>query len=59
MDVPRMIGIGIVMMVPTFVVGGALWDIFHSWLAVLVWVIIMGGLAGKVIRSGSHEAPGH
>jgi membrane protein required for beta-lactamase induction len=59
MDVARMIGIGIVMIVPTFVVGGAIWDIFHNWFAVLVWVIIMGGCAHRVIKSVSQASPDH
>lgn len=59
MDIPRMIGIGIVMIVPTIVLGGALWDMFHSWFAVLICVIFMGGCTHKVIKSLSHAAPGH
>lgn len=58
MDIPRMIGIGIVMIVPTFVLGGALWEMFHSWFAVLLWVIVMGGCTHKVIKSVSRAAPG-
>jgi hypothetical protein len=53
MDIPRMIGIGIVMIVPTVVLGGAVWDIFHNWVAVLAWVIIMGGCTGRVITEAS------
>ena len=44
MDIARKIGIGIVMIVPTFVGSGALWDVFHSWFAVIVWVILMAAL---------------
>ncbi len=54
MDIPRMIGIGIVMIVPTFVVGGAIWDIFHNWFAVLAWVIFMGVCTYNVIKAVSH-----
>jgi len=50
MDMARKIGTGIVMIVPTFVGGGAVWDIFHSWFAVLVWVVVMGWLTGSVMR---------
>jgi hypothetical protein len=57
MDVPRVIGIGIVMIVPTFVVGGAIWDIFHTWFAVLVWVVLMGGCTYKVITAVSQASP--
>lgn len=49
MDLFRRIGIGIVMIVPTFVGGGAVWDIFHNWLAVGVWVVIMAVVAAGII----------
>ncbi|MBW2064210.1 MAG: hypothetical protein JRJ03_04670 [Deltaproteobacteria bacterium] len=51
MNVPRKIGIGILMLIPTFVGGGALWDIFGgSWIPVVVWVIIMAFVAGGIIN---------
>ena len=53
MDIPRMIGIGIVMLVPTFVVGGAIWDIFHHWFAVLAWLIIIGVGTYNLIKAVS------
>jgi membrane protein required for beta-lactamase induction len=67
MDIARKIGIAIVMIVPTFVIAGALWDIFHSWLAVLIWVLLVAGfvgglLSGKFSRSGGSTGisdPGH
>ena len=40
----RDIGIGIVMIIPTFVGGGALWQFFHSWSAVIAWIIVMASL---------------
>ncbi len=40
-DVSRDIGIGIVMIIPSFVGGGALWHLFQSWMAVVLWLIIM------------------
>ena len=49
MDIARKFGIGIVMIIPTFVGGGAVWDIFKSWLAVFVWFIIMVVLSGAII----------
>ncbi|MBW1997363.1 MAG: hypothetical protein JRJ29_05275 [Deltaproteobacteria bacterium] len=50
MDVPRKIGIGILMLIPAFVGGGALWDIFGgSWIPVVIWVLIMAGVAGGII----------
>jgi FtsH-binding integral membrane protein len=41
MDVSRKIGIGIVMIVPAFVGGGALWSLFESWIAVLIWLALL------------------
>lgn len=49
MDLFRRIGIGIVMIVPTFVGGGAVWDIFHNWFAVGVWIVIMAVVAAGII----------
>ncbi len=49
MDIARKLGIGIVMIVPTFVGSGAVWDIFGSWVAVIVWVIIMAMLSGTIL----------
>jgi len=56
MDFSRKIGIGIVMIIPAFVGSGAVWNIFSSWLAVFIWVVIMaflyhGVLSGKFYRS--------
>ena len=48
-DIARKIGVGVVMLVPTFVGGGALWDMMHSWIAVVIWIIIMGALGGYII----------
>lgn len=49
MDLFRMIGIVIVMIVPTFVGGGAVWGIFHNWFAVGVWIVIMMGATGGIL----------
>jgi hypothetical protein len=49
MNIARMVGIGIVMIVPTFVGAGALWEILPSWFAVFIWVILMGGFTGALI----------
>ncbi len=50
MEVPRKIGIGILMIVPTFVMGGALWDLFHgSWLPIIGWIIFMALCSGAII----------
>jgi hypothetical protein len=40
MDVYRCLGIGIVMVLPSFVGAGAVWHIFNSWFAVAVWIIL-------------------
>ena len=49
MGIERKIGIGIVMIVPSFVGSGALWNMFHSWGAVVVWVALMAAVTGAII----------
>jgi len=49
MDLFRRIGIGIVSMIPAFVLGGLIWDWFGSWLAVLGMVVIVGIFSGSAI----------
>jgi hypothetical protein len=49
MDVPRKLGTGIILIIPTFVVAGAVWDIFHSWVAVGVWVVIMAIISAATV----------
>jgi len=49
MDLFRKIGIGIVSIIPAFVLGGLIWDWFGSWLAVLGTVIIVGIFSGSAI----------
>ena len=39
MDVPRMFGKVIVMIIPGFVGAGAVWDVFHNWVAIGIWFI--------------------
>ena len=41
MEIARKIGIGVVMVIPAFVGGGAGWNIFHSWIAVFLWLVLM------------------
>jgi hypothetical protein len=41
MDTPRKIGFGIVMIIPSFVFGAAVWAMLESWLAVFISQIIM------------------
>ena len=59
MEIPRKIGMGILMIVPTFVGAGAIWDIFDgSWLAIIVWIILMCLFSGALItgRFSSKES---
>jgi hypothetical protein len=49
MEISRDIGIGIVMIIPSFVGSGALWQIFHSWPVVFLWLIIMVCLYGGIL----------
>ena len=41
MELPRKIGIGVVMIVPAFVFGGIVWSLIESWIGVIVIEIIM------------------
>ena len=41
MDIPRMFGKAIVMIIPGFVGAGAVWDVFHDWVAVGIWTVAM------------------
>ena len=51
MEIPRKIGIGILMIVPIFVGAGAVWDIFGgNWLAIIVWIILTGLFSGALIK---------
>ena len=56
MDLARKIGIGIAMIIPAFVGCGAVWALLHSWLAVLVWFIIMVVLFSRIV-SGRASVP--
>lgn len=49
MDLSRRIGIGIVMLVPTYVGAGALWAMFHNWFVIFGWVVVMFAVGGAVI----------
>ncbi|MGD8229866.1 MAG: hypothetical protein PVH82_06160 [Desulfobacteraceae bacterium] len=56
MDFPRLFGKAIVMIIPTFVGSGAVWHIFHSWLAVCIWIVIVGIVSlGTVFRKDIEE----
>ena len=49
MELPRKIGIGVVMIIPAFVFGGAVWALIESWIAVLVIEILMVLLYSSII----------
>lgn len=55
MDLPRKIGIGIVMLVPTFVGTGAIYAIFHNLIPPFIWVIVMA-FAYRAIIAGKLNA---
>lgn len=67
MDLFRRIGIGIVSIIPAFVLGGLIWDWFGSWLAVAGMVVIVGifsgyAMAGKLPKGqdeGSLSSSAH
>ena len=46
----RDIGIGIVMIIPSFVGSGALWHLFHNWIAVFIWLIVMVCVYGGILK---------
>ncbi len=56
MNLWRKIGIGIVSMIPAFVLSGLIWDMSHSWLSVLATIIIVGLFSGSVI-AGKFSSP--
>ncbi|MBL7203243.1 MAG: hypothetical protein ISS63_02765 [Desulfobacteraceae bacterium] len=49
MDLFRKIAIGIVSIIPAFVLGGLVWAWFESWLAVFGVVILVAVFSGSVI----------
>ena len=60
MEISRDLGIGVVMIIPTFVGGGAVWDIFGNWIAVIVWIIIMICLYGRILsKKYNWQLPGN
>jgi len=52
MDLFRKIGTGIVMIVPTFVGGGAIWNFVHSWTLIVIWIIAMAVCYRWIIAGG-------
>ncbi len=49
MDLPRKIGIGVVSLIPAFVLAGLIWEWFGSWLASFAMVVIVAIFSGSVI----------
>jgi hypothetical protein len=49
METPRKIGIGVVMIIPAFVLGGLVWAWFGSWTAVLILEIVMVLLYSSIV----------
>lgn len=41
MDIYRKIGVFIVMIIPTFVSSGLVWDLFHCWFCVFADIAVM------------------
>jgi hypothetical protein len=49
MDTPRKIGIGVAMIIPAFVFGGAVWSWFGSWFTVFILEVLMVLLYSSII----------
>ena len=49
MEIPRNIGIGIVMIIPAFVFGGVVWSWFGSWFTVFILEVLMVLLYSSII----------
>jgi hypothetical protein len=49
MEISRKIGIGIVMIIPAFVFGGAVWSWFGSWITVFISEVLMVLLYSSII----------
>ena len=60
MDIVRTIAICIVLIIPTFVGGGAVWDITHgTWFFVFLWVAVMAVVAFKIVSKIGNVAADH
>ncbi len=49
MDLPRKLGVVMVMLAPAFVLGGALWALIESWIAVLILEILIASGVGYMM----------
>ncbi|UCF84906.1 MAG: hypothetical protein JSV50_04550 [Desulfobacteraceae bacterium] len=56
MELPRKIGIGVVMIVPAFVFGGIVWSLIESWIGVIVIEILMVLLYSSIISGWPVQA---
>jgi hypothetical protein len=64
MELPRKLGIGIVMIVPTFVFAGLVYNWFHSYIfvfAIMIMMAVLFGLVftGKIFEGRSERAEPH
>ena len=50
MNIPRMLGAGIVMIIPSFVAIGFVWSLFHNWPVTFLGAAIMAFVTGMVMR---------
>ena len=55
METSRVLGIGIVMIIPSFVGSGAVWAVFNSWSAVISWIVIMFIIYGIILYRGLYS----
>jgi len=58
MDLARMIGILVVFGVPAIIGGGLTYDIFHSWVAVILWeALVVFGAVTIAYKAAGKSAP--
>lgn len=55
MEVSRRIGIGIVMMIPSFLGAGAMWEMFESWGPVIACIALFILIYGAILFKGSYS----
>jgi hypothetical protein len=59
MDIPRMIGTGIAMIIPSFVACGLVWSLFQSWIPTFLCVAVMAVVTGSVMKKVASLESGH
>ena len=52
METSRLIGIGIVMIIPSFVGAGAMWDLFGNWVSVTAWIVLIAIIYAGILYRG-------